>query len=427
MQPDVVNAPIATLNPSAGAPPAARVGWGFVTVYALAYAGTWLALLTPVLVTIALQVRRITPHEATENLSLVLGVGALFALFGNPLFGKLSDRTTSPFGMRRPWLLGGVVCGSAALLLIAQADDIAMVLIGWCLAQLAFNAVLAAIVAVLPDQIPLAQRGSVAGVLGICMPLGQVGGTYLVHVVEGSMLLMFMAPTAIGLATVALFVMVLPDRRQQRENAPPIGWLDFARSYWINPRRYPDFAWAWLSRFLLVLGTAFINTYQPFYLMDKLGYAERQVPQLIFKAMLAQAIMIVIASSVSGRLSDLVQRRKVFVLVGASIYAVGLWVAAAADGYDAFLVGMALTGVGHGVYFAVDLALVTDVLPDKERHAAKDLGVLNIANALPQSVAPAIAPLILAVGGGDYSSLFVAAGCIALLGSFAILPLKGVR
>ena len=121
------------------------------------------------------------------------------------------------------------------------------------------------------------------------------------------------------------------------------------------------------------------------------------------------------------------QRRKVFVLVGASIYAVGLWVAAAADGYDAFLVGMALTGVGHGVYFAVDLALVTDVLPDKERHAAKDLGVLNIANALPQSVAPAIAPLILAVGGGDYSSLFVAAGCIALLGSFAILPLKSVR
>ena len=151
-----------------------------------------------------------------------------------------------------------------------------MVLIGWCLAQLAFNAVLAAIVAVLPDQMPLAQRGAVAGVLGICMPIGQVGGTYLVHVVVGSMLLMFMAPTAIGLATVALFVMVLPDRRPQRANAPPIGWLEFARSYWINPRRYPDFAWAWLSRFLLVLGTAFLNTYQPFYLMDNLGYAERR-------------------------------------------------------------------------------------------------------------------------------------------------------
>ena len=88
---------------------------------------------------------------------------------------------------------------------------------------------------------------------------------------------------------------------------------------------------------------------------------------------------------------------------------------------------MAATGIGHGLYFAVDLALVAEVLPDRERDAAKDLGILNITNALPQSVAPALAPLILAVSGGDYGALFLAAGAIALAGSFAILPLKIVR
>jgi MFS family permease len=409
--------------------PTKRVGWGFVLVYAFAYAGTWLALLTPILVSIALKVRSLSPENDARNLSLVLGVGALFALFGNPLFGKLSDRTTSRYGMRRPWLLGGALCGSAALLLVATADSIAAVLIGWCLAQLGFNAVLAAIVALLPDQAPPSQRGVVSGVLGVCMPIGQVSGTFLVDAVSESMLAMFMVPTGIGLAAIALLTLVLRDRdrTQPPGSAPPITFAEFARSYWISPRAHPDFAWAWLSRFLLVLGTAFLNTYQPLYLIKKLGFAEHQITQLIFKAMLVQATMIVLASVVSGRLSDIVQRRKAFVVAGASIYATGLWVAAAADAHNVFLMGMALTGVGHGVYFAVDLALVTEVLPDRERHAAKDLGILNIANALPQSVAPALAPLILALGGGDYASLFIAAGAIALLGSFAILPLRGVR
>jgi MFS family permease len=92
-----------------------------------------------------------------------------------------------------------------------------------------------------------------------------------------------------------------------------------------------------------------------------------------------------------------------------------------------FLVAMAAAGIGHGLYFAVDLALVTEVLPDRQRDAAKDLGILNITNALPQSVAPLLGPAILALGGGDYAWLFVAAGAIALAGSLAILPLRRVR
>ena len=148
-----------------------RVGWGFIALHALAYTGTWLALLTPVLVSIALKVRQLAPQNATASLSLVLGLGAFFALVGNPLFGRLSDRTTSRFGMRRPWLIGGVICGALALLMIATATTVAMVLVGWCLAQLAFNAVLAAIIAVLPDQVPVEQRGTT-------LLLGQVIGEF---------------------------------------------------------------------------------------------------------------------------------------------------------------------------------------------------------------------------------------------------------
>jgi MFS family permease len=404
-----------------------RVGWGFITLHALAYTGTWLALLTPVLVTIALKIRQLDPQTAASSLSLVLGFGAFFALVGNPLFGRLSDRTTSRFGMRRPWLVGGILCGAAALLMIAMAQSIVVVLIGWCLAQLAFNAVLAAVIAVLPDQVPPEQRGTVAGVMGICLPLGQVSGTFLVQSVSGSMLLMFLLPALIGVAAVMPFALMLRDRRLQPGTVPPLQLSRAAEIYWVNPRRHPDFAWAWLSRLLLVLGTAFLNTYQPFYLIDKLGLVEKNIPTLIFQGILVQTVAIVAVSILGGRLSDAIGRRKIFVVIGGAAYAIGLWVIAAAPDYTTFLLGMAMTGVGHGVYFAVDLALVTDVLPNRWRDAAKDLGIFNVANALPQAMAPALGPVILAMTGNNYTWLFTVAGCITLLASFTILPVRSVR
>jgi MFS family permease len=91
-----------------------------------------------------------------------------------------------------------------------------------------------------------------------------------------------------------------------------------------------------------------------------------------------------------------------------------------------FLVAMAIAGIGIGIYFAVDLALVADVLPNP-RDAAKDLGVFNIAGALPQSIAPAIAPAILVIGRGNYSALYVFAATCAALGALAILRVKKVR
>jgi MFS family permease len=87
---------------------------------------------------------------------------------------------------------------------------------------------------------------------------------------------------------------------------------------------------------------------------------------------------------------------------------------------------MAVSGLGFGLYTAVDLALVTDVLPDPEA-AAKDLGVFNMANALPFAFAPAVAPAVLAASDGSYGVLYAVAGLCAALAALAILPVRGVR
>jgi MFS family permease len=139
-----------------------------------------------------------------------------------------------------------------------------------------------------------------------------------------------------------------------------------------------------------------------------------------------QSVVLVIASILAGRLSDRTGRRKVFVLTASIVYGLALFLVAVASTFNGFLVGMAISGVGFGAYMAVDLALVADVLPDNDS-IAKDLGVLNIAGALPFALAPAIAPAILLLGGGSYAVLYAAAGVCAIVGAFAILPVRGVR
>ena len=61
-------------------------------------------------------------------------------------------------------------------------------------------------------------------------------------------------------------------------------------TYYVSPRRHPDFAWAFASRFMFILAYAFLVTYQAYYLLDHLGSAEDEVPQQIFVGTLTQAV-----------------------------------------------------------------------------------------------------------------------------------------
>ena len=150
------------------------------------------------------------------------------------------------------------------------------------------------------------------------------------------------------------------------------------------------------------------------------------MPHQIFLGTLVQSAVLVLASLIAGRLSDRTGRRKTFVLAASIVYGLAMFVVAIASGFNGFLVGMAIAGLGFGMYMAVDLALVADVLPDQD-NIAKDLGVFNIAGALPFAIAPAIAPVILALGGGSYGVLYAVAGLCAIVGAGAILRVRGVR
>ena len=288
-----------------------RVGWRFVVLYALAYMSICLLFLAPALVSLALKVNSLVGMErAPSSLALIASAGALVAMFGNPFFGRLSDRTTSSLGRRRPWLILGLVAGSFGILVVALAPSVPGVLVGWCVAQLSFNTVLAALVAVMPDQVPVGQRGQVAGILGVCMPIASLVGTFLVKVFAPNLVAMFLAPCVVGGFFILLFAVTMTDPRLARAQRPPWSVREFANTFYVHPPRNPDFAWAFTSRFLFVLAYAFLTTYQAYYLLDRLGTAASDVPQQIFLGTLVQSVVIVAASLAGGRVSDRTGRRE---------------------------------------------------------------------------------------------------------------------
>ena len=422
--------PMNTSNPTIAAQSRAPVSSGFIALYALAVFGVFLALLTPPVMTLALRVAQVAPDGKEALLSWALGLGALVSLLVNPVAGALSDRTRSSFGRRRPWIVAGLVVGTAGLYLIATGGT-TLIVIGWCVTQLGFNFVIPTLLAVLPDRVPEHQQGRVSGILNAGFPVGVVAGVFIAQAVAPSMVAMFMLPAAIASVLVLLFIALLDDKPLVGGDTTPLDWRGFMRSFWISPRDAPDFCWAWVSRFLLFMGLATLLSYQVFYLLDKVGISPTAVPETMLKSTLVSTLTTVLGSVLGGWLSDRLSRRKVFVLVSALIYGLGLAVIGMASQLETFLWGIAICGLGQGVYLAVDLALVAQVLPDKSSGAAKGIGIISLANNIPQSLAPAIAPVFLAMGAAEsarnYTSLFGAAAIFAVLGALAALPIKGVR
>jgi MFS family permease len=396
---------------------------GFVARFGFASFTTWLALLTPVVVTLALRVQQIDPVHKERSLGLILGVGAFLATVANPLIGRASDRTTSRFGRRRPWLVAGAATGTAGLAVIATVPTVPAILIGWAVAQLGFNAILAALTATIPDQIPVAHRGRVSGIFGLSQTAAVMVGAFVAQAFTDRPVPQFLVPAALAVLAIGLLVVGLPDRRPGARPGP-FSLRAFLGTFWVDPRRHPNFGWAWLTRFLAMFGTAIPQTYLVYFLPSRLGTGSGGVAgQAAVLIMIGSACTLVMAG-VGGWLSDRTGRRKAFVIGAAVLISVGLALLAIAPTFAAIAVAEVVFGLGNGLFLAVDLALVTQVLPDAET-VGKDLGVINIANALPQSLAPAIAPAFLMLGG--YTLLFAVAAASLVLAAVLVTRIKAVR
>lgn len=400
--------PISTVEPTT------RVSPVWVLWLSIISIGVWSGFFGPIQVLLAQQAEAISPDHKEAVLSLVTGVGALVSTVLNPLWGAFSDRTTLRVGRRVPWVLGGLAAAVAAMVLLSVANAVWQMVLAWALAQAALNAMLAAITATVPDQVPVVQRGAVGGWLAIAQTFGVVAGSGIAAA-TGSI--------AAGYLTIAgvLVLSALPYLLDNRDlslavaDRPDFAWGPFLRSFWISPREHPDFAWAWLTRFLMNLGNAILLLYLLYYLKDSIGLDDDAAENGVFWLTLLYGVVTIVTAVIGGYWSDRTGRRKPFVIGSGLIAASALALLAFADTWALAIIGATILAIGFGAYTAVDFAMITQVLPsDADR--AKDLGVINIANALPQVLAPVVAAAVLGLGLG-YASLYLLAAAVSALGA----------
>ena len=409
--------------------PTEPVGRKYIIGLVVAQLVFFIALLGPATIGIGVKVQSIVPDDQkTSALGIVAGFGALFAVIGNVLFGRLSDRTTSRFGRRRPWIVGGTIVMTVAFLIMALSQTVPVLALGWCLAQLGANATLAPFIATISDQVPKFQRGSVSALLGMAQNVGVLGGTFVAERFADQMVILFVAPSILAIGAMLMFAFILPDQHL-KVRPPSMTMGEWVTTFWLNPLKFPDFAFAWWSRFLITLATFMFTTYRLFYLQDNLGVSEADAPRAVLIGVLVYTLALVLSAYVAGKISDRTGRRKFLVAGSTLLFGIGIFALAHVDTVNGFYAVEAVLGVAFGIYVGVDLALVVDVLPNPD-DAGKDLGVFNMANALPQTLAPVLGAALLAVNSANNQNyellLYVAAGA-ALVGALIVIPIKKVK
>lgn len=403
-------------------------GVGFMIALAFAQFGLFLALLGPVMVSLALKVNTIvdTPTEVTSALGGVLGFGAIAALIGNALFGRLSDLTISRFGRRRPWMIGGSIVLLIALLIMALATNTFVLGIGWFIAQLGANAAFAPYIATLSDQLPPKQYARASAIVGIMQNVGVLAAMYLAAMLTENMLMLFLVPGVIAFIGFVIYSLVIDDA-PTTSRPHPINIVSIIRSFWVNPIKHKDFGLAWWSRFCIILASFLFTTFRLPYLMDRLNLDTKAATGAIATGVLVYTITLVIAGYVAGAISDKTGKRKMLVIASAAIFAVGTYLLMHVSTIGQFYAVEALIGAGYGIYMAIDMALVLQVIPNPE-DAGRDLGVFNMANALPQSFAPILGGVLLAVtpnpSDPNFGLLFIVAAIVALAGALFIIPIR---
>lgn len=410
------------LAPGALEEPTRPVRRGYIAAVVLANLGIMLAFYTPIQNLLPRLAQEVAPDSKEAALAWITGAGAFASIVFNPLAGALSDRTTARWGRRKPWVLGGSLIGAVGIVALAGPGTVLGLALIWFACQATINAAYAGLTATVPDQVPVRQRGLVSGWIGLAQTAGIVLGVALVSFVVTGLRPGLVLTAVLLVALVLPFVLGTRDVALPRQQQPAFHLGTWLRGFWVSPRQYPDFAWAWITRFLMMLGNAMATLYLLFWLSDEVGYAEPEQGQTILIGLYALGTML--TAVVFGKLSDRSGRRKVYVIAATAVMALAAGILAFFPVFPAAMVAALVLGLGYGMYLGVDQALITQVLP-RAIDRGRDLGVINIANSAPQVLAPVIAAPVV-TGATGYTGLYLLTAAITLLSAVLVTRIRSV-
>jgi MFS family permease len=419
------------VNESPGAEPLAPMSRSYIFWLMLASFGASIAMMVPLSYGIAVRITELAPgHE--EVLGYITGTAQAVYLLISPLVGIWSDRTRSRFGRRSPFIYLGTAIGLAGLVVIGLAPSLLLVGAGWVLGMSGWSIAGAALQTVQADKLPEQQRGKVAALTGLMTQIAPVLGIGVAYAVSSNTLLIFLVPGVIGAVMLALFPLVKPEGSSKSlASGDRVTVKSVVTSYGFNVRKYPDFAWNWLGRFVFFIGLYFNTTFGTFFYAQRLDLPVRDVAGIVATVGMLGVVSAAIGALAGGFLSDKLQRRRLFVMLAALLFVAGALTEATAWSLPQIIVGAVLMQMAIAVFATVDQAIVYAIIPERDQ-AGRYMAVIQFAQKIPSAVAPLLAGVVITLGavGGEknYTLLYLAGAVFALIGGLIILlKVKSVR
>jgi MFS family permease len=374
------------------------------------------------------QIAALNPAEKANNLALMFAITSVFSTLTTPIAGALSDRTRTRWGRRSPWIAIASLIGSLCLFGVSWQTSFWSLMVLWVMATVAYNSMQPAMTTVIADRFPPETRGAVSGIVGAGMTAGLTAGTVVAGYLAGARVLAYsLFAVAIAVSCIAF---VLINREPSSANAParPFSWKGFFSSFWISPKEHPDFAWAFAGRFTVYMGYQAVAAYLLYILRDYIGLSDVGSNLAIANMAILTLVCLIVSSLASGFLSDRLQRRKPFVIASSLIMGCAMVAPLVMPNMTGMWVYAGVIGVGYGMFMSIDMALMTQVLPQTTAgDEGKDLGVLTTAVNIPQIISPVMAAVLLNVFDGNYAAIFIAAIVFVFSSALCVAPIRSVR
>ncbi|GAA2212580.1 MFS transporter [Nonomuraea monospora] len=413
------------------APPLQHIGAGYLALLMIAAFGASIALMVPLTYALAVRISEIAPGRE-ETLGYVTGTAQLVYLVLSPLIGMWSDRTRSRYGRRAPFLVAGALLGLAALAVVAAAPTVPLIGLGWVFGMIGWSVAGGAIQTLQADHVPEDQRGRVSALTGLMTQIAPVIGIGVAYAVSSSTFLVFMVPGLIGFVLVVLLPLLRPEGSSyELVRSARVSTKELFASFVFNPRKYPDFGWNWLGRFVFFMGLYFNTTFGTFFYAQRLDLPVKEVAGVVASIGILGVVAASAGALAGGFLSDKLRRRKLFTFIGSLLFVAGACVDAFAYSLPPLIAGAVLMQLAIAVFAAVDQAIVFAVLPDRAQ-AGRYMAVVAFAQKIPSAIAPLVAPFIITAGmtGADrnYTLLYLTGAVLALAGGLIVLlKVKSVR
>lgn len=388
----------------------------FLIAFALGNAGGVIGYLPLLSLLLPIKIARVAGADRIGALTATVVAGAVVASGANILFGWLSDRSVARGGGRRGWISGGIVATALSYALVVLADTPLAIVAAIMLFQVAVNAVLAPMLAIMADEIPDAQKGVAGGLLALGNPAAALVSALLIASPALS------DGVRLGIVAAAMAAALLPLLLMR---AVPLGSVAAPTATAENPMAWRDLAIASLARLLVQVAGSALSLYLLYYFESVVPGAAPHALAAYIGVLLAVSYVVPLPAAVLlGRLSDRLQARKPFLLGAGTLATAGLVVMAAATDRTAGAIGFGIYAVGSAVFLALHAGFAMQLLPDPRRRG-RDLGLLNLTNTLPALLGPLLTWAL--ATPQDFTPLLAVLSAVTLCGGFAILPVRTRR